>query len=133
MKETIEENQKKFTYRTSKAWGDLDDASNILETRDYEMFSRNPIEMNQLVDDNILSNDKKHYEEYDIEIDIQHFKNIKQIKAFNRLYHFVKQPHILENTSFYNMRRQLNREQAVIVKDILTKKKGHQMNQSTYF
>jgi hypothetical protein len=49
---------------------------------------------------------------------------MKKIKtSLDRPYHVVQQPHILENTTFYNMRRQLNKEQAAIVKDILTKKK----------
>ena len=42
-------------------------------------------------------------------------------------YHLAKQPHILDNSDFLIIQRQLNREQARIVKNILTKKK-HEPN-----
>ena len=61
---------------------------------------------------------------YNIKADLKHFQNIKKIKtSFDKPYHLVKQPHILEDNKFYNIRRQLNKEQAAIVKDILTRNK----------
>jgi hypothetical protein len=68
-----------------------------------------------------LANDNK---QYDFDNGLQHFQSIRNIRINDNIpYHIVKQPHILDNTKFFNIRRQLNQEQARIVKDILTKKK----------
>jgi hypothetical protein len=65
------------------------------------------------------------YEQYDFENDLQHFQSTRNIRIYaNRPYHILKQPHILEDLELFNIRRQLNQEQATIMKYILTKKKS---------
>ena len=109
----------KVHISTNKAWGDLDDASTMLEITYCKVLNRNA-----MISNDILLNENKFYEQYNIDIDIQHFQHLKKIKkSFNRPYYIVKQPHILDNISFFDMRRKLNKEQAAIAKDILTKKK----------
>jgi hypothetical protein len=81
LKETIKKNEQNFTYKTTKAWGNLDDASSMLEARDYQVFNRDVVKENQSISINIVSNDNKHYEEYDIDTDLQHFENMKKIKT----------------------------------------------------
>ena len=74
---------------------------------------------NQGLDSNIID----HYEQYDLENHLKYFKNSKCInESLNKSYQIVKQPHILDNADFYNTMRQLNKEQARIVKDVLSKK-----------
>jgi hypothetical protein len=63
------------------------------------------------------------YEQYEFENDLQHFQSIRNIRIdVNQPYHIVKQPYILENLEFFNIKRQLNQEQATTMKDKLTKK-----------
>ena len=58
-----------------------------------------------------------------MENDLKYFKNSKCIdQSLKNPYQIVKQPHILDNADFYNTMRQLNKEQARIVKDVLSKK-----------
>ena len=88
------------------------------------MFNRDINWENKTSSNDIFHCDYEKYDEYNIDANIKHFQNIKKIEtSFDKPYHLVKKPHILENNTFYNMKRQLNKEQATIVKDILTKKK----------
>ena len=64
MKSTIEENQQRFTYTTTESWGDVDDASNTLETKDYEVFNRDITRENKISSNDIFHYDCEKYDEY---------------------------------------------------------------------
>jgi hypothetical protein len=96
LKETIKQNEQNFMYTTSKEWGNLDDASSIFEDGYYEIYNRDVVKENQSIANDKLSSDNKHYEEYDIDVDVKYFQNMKKIKtSLYKPYHIVKKPHIL--------------------------------------
>jgi len=65
------------------------------------------------------SNIVDHYEKYDFENNLQCLKNSKCIHvSLNKPYQIIKQPQILDNFKFYNILRQLNKEQERIMKDV---------------
>ena len=80
LKSTIKENQQRFTYTTIESWGDVDDASNILETKYYEVFNKDITRENKTSSNDIFHYDYEKYDEYNIDADLKHFQNIKKNK-----------------------------------------------------
>jgi hypothetical protein len=112
-------------HETNLTWGDLEHATKEIENKEEQLFNINITDKKKELLKHLYSNVTNNYEQYDFENDLQHFQSTRNIRIdANRPYHIVKQPHILENLEFFNIRRQLNQEQATIMKDILTKKKS---------
>lgn len=64
-----------------------------------------------------------HYQEYNIKSDFEYLQKVRNIKSIVEItYQIVKEPHILEETTFYQLMGMVNIEQAKIKKEILTKK-----------
>lgn len=123
-KKKIQWNEKNYNYRTTPTWGGLDDVTNLIATIDEKIFKTHTNEEQQSLRKDISHLECKHYGKYDIDVDLHFFEKGKKINtSFERAYELSNQPHIMDNPSLYNMRRNLNKEQASIEKDILTKKK----------
>ena len=120
----IEYNEKKFVYETNATWGDFECATNQIETKEEQLFKIQISELNEESTKCVYPTSLNSCQEYNFDADLQHFQSKKNIKLDkSRPYHIVKQPNILENAEFFAIRRQLNQEQARIVKDVLRKKK----------
>ena len=124
LQDVIKQNEHKFTYKTTKRWGDLEDVANELDRVNEQLFNVYDDQQDKAYNKDLCSKDNSQYDQYDFENDLQHFKISKCINvSFNKPYQIVKQPHILDNIDVYKIRRQLNKEQARIVNDVISKKK----------
>lgn len=121
--EIIKHNERKFTHETNATWGDLQNARYEIETKEQQLFNISISEQTKESIEHLDPTITNNYQQYDFDGDLQHFQTIINMKInSNRAYQIVKELHIMDNTKFFNSRRQLNQEQARIVKDILRKK-----------
>jgi hypothetical protein len=105
LEQTIKKNQRKFTFDITPAWGDIDDAMNAIETHDDMLFNINSLENNKEESTKNIECIDEEYEKYDFETDLQYFQCSKNMNAkCIRPYEVIKQPHILENIEYYNIR-----------------------------
>ena len=109
---TIQANEAKFTYNINPTWGDLETATN------EQISSLNTNQMNMRNQEN-----SSHYEEYDLQSDLQFPKQFEMKKKINLGFQITAHPFLMENNEYYKLRRMLNKEQQAIVKDIAIKKK----------
>ena len=98
LKQTIKQNEQKFTFDTPSQWGDIDDAIHALETIEQQLFNIDNLTPAPTCNKNMTTIANEEHEKYDFENDVQHFQHTKNMKtSLHRPYEIVKQPHILEN------------------------------------
>ena len=112
---TIQVNEAIFTYNINPTWGDLETTTN------EKISSLNSNQMNMHNQEN-----NSHYEEYDLQSDLQFAKQSEMKKKINLGFQITAHPFLMENNEYYKLRRILNKEQQAIVKDVAIKKEKTQ-------
>ena len=91
--------ERKFTYETNIAWGDLEHIVSEIENKEQQFFN---INVNGELQKSIIDLHKKiakNYYQYDFDIDLQHFKSTRNIRINDKkYYHIGEHPHMLNNT-----------------------------------
>lgn len=109
---TIQNNEARYTYNVNDSWGNMDDAINDINIDE---------ETSQDVH-NIGNLHNATNEQYDLQSDFDKIHHTSYLRKPPKPFEFTPHPHLLDNTTYYSLRRQLNREQQTIVKDILLRK-----------